>query len=418
MFSDRLIEFCKKNDNIYLYGTGVFARQAAICLIENDITFHGFTVTSKEDDTFLGKNVYQIDEIQQTDVSFVICINEHHHNEVLDTIKKFYPDVEFLLMFERDKDELESLNESNMTESPITSINAVNIILFHRINVLKNDKWDLAVTPYHFEQIISYLKENYQILRFTDDISHIDRPSVVITFDDGYEDNYLNAFPILKKYNVPATIFVTTENIDSDKEQWWDRLTHMFFYNSNLPKYIDYLGKRYWLENEYDKTKALRTVHKNLLAQPNKNREYSLLKIEELLRIEGDNICLGKSLTSDEIRDMDRSGLITIGGHTVTHTNLAAETVSKQYYEIVDCKKTLENIVEHEINVFSYPFGKDEHLSVTIEDTLKKCGFKRCAVNYKGLVKENDNLFYLKRNAVWGVDLKKFIKWFNNSWLV
>ena len=74
----------------------------------------------------------------------------------------------------------------------------VNILYYHRINDMQNDRHLLSVPPENFEQQIKFLKHNYNILRFEEDWSTIDRDSVVITFDDGYMDNLTEALPVLE----------------------------------------------------------------------------------------------------------------------------------------------------------------------------------------------------------------------------
>lgn len=420
MFSDDLKKFCSTHSDVFLYGAGDYGKQAAISLLENKEVFDGFVVTSNPDKThLLNKKVYQIDKLSVSNPSFVICINEKYHSDILNTIAKYFPEAEMLLMYEKDENELLSSNVEFMTDEPIRSVNKVNILLFHRVEDIENDKWKIAITPKHFDDVIAYIKSNYRIIRFTDDFMDINEPSVVITFDDGYEDNYLNAFPILKKYDVPAIIFVSSDNIDTDKEQWWDRLTHILFYNKNLPDSLCYLGKKYDLTDDYGKTKALYDIHQNLLYQPKEARDYSLKWLEKMLCFEDDNLCLGRSLTSSEIQEMDRSGLITIGGHTISHTSLASETIHQQYYEIYESKKKLENILGHRITTFSYPFGGLTNISLSVADNLQKTGFERCATLIPGLVDLTEDDMFLNRNVFEGdITADKFSRWFNKTWLV
>ena len=77
--------------------------------------------------------------------------------------------------------------------------------MYHSIN----SNHPASVRPKDFEKQIKWLKDNYSIVNLWDPLN-FQEDSVAITFDDGYEDNFIYAFPILKKYNCPATIFVTT----------------------------------------------------------------------------------------------------------------------------------------------------------------------------------------------------------------
>lgn len=97
----------------------------------------------------------------------------------------------------------------------------VRILMYHRI--FKMEEYDqLCVDPDIFESQMRYLNEHYNVLSIHDAIKKISTGTikgdeVVITFDDGYMDNYIEALPILKKYDLPASIYITTEFTDHIK---------------------------------------------------------------------------------------------------------------------------------------------------------------------------------------------------------
>ncbi|MFV1985536.1 MAG: polysaccharide deacetylase family protein, partial [Thiohalomonadales bacterium] len=93
----------------------------------------------------------------------------------------------------------------------------IRILMYHRIaNFTSYDQ--LVVTPARFEQQMSYLHKHYRVISLSQAIDELKKGNiqsgVVVTFDDGYLDNLQNALPILKKYNISATIFVTTTFCD------------------------------------------------------------------------------------------------------------------------------------------------------------------------------------------------------------
>jgi len=110
------------------------------------------------------------------------------------------------------------------------------VLMYH--SVAENTKF-FTVNLADFEWQMSYLhKNNYNILSLKQLIElmktkyKIPQKTLVITFDDGYEDNYTTAFPILKKHNFPATIFLTTGRLGSDNYMNWDEIREM--HNSGL----------------------------------------------------------------------------------------------------------------------------------------------------------------------------------------
>jgi peptidoglycan/xylan/chitin deacetylase (PgdA/CDA1 family) len=100
----------------------------------------------------------------------------------------------------------------------------VLVTMYHRVNNVVGDKLThLTVSVENFENQLLYYKENYQIIRLDEDWNSLKKTGLVITFDDGYADNISNALPLLEKYQIPATFFVTTLNINTKNEFWWDR---------------------------------------------------------------------------------------------------------------------------------------------------------------------------------------------------
>src|SRR3989344_4458910 len=113
--------------------------------------------------------------------------------------------------------------------------NKVKILMYHRVDDKKIDILpyyaNLNVSIKNFEEQMRYLSKNYNVIPLND-IININKNkkiknSVIITFDDGYIDNYLYAYPILKKYNLPATIFLPTDFIENKKRYWLNKLYYL-----------------------------------------------------------------------------------------------------------------------------------------------------------------------------------------------
>jgi len=110
----------------------------------------------------------------------------------------------------------------------------VPIVTYHKIETDSHPDHLLIVTTEHFEQLMSFLKEKkYNVISLDELVTSIrnkkslPRNSVVLTFDDGSVDNYENAFPILKKYGFPATIFITPRLIGRKGYLSWDQIKEM-----------------------------------------------------------------------------------------------------------------------------------------------------------------------------------------------
>lgn len=134
-------------------------------------------------------------------------------------------------------------------------------LLYHRVNCLEKDINLLAVSPKNFYDQMLYLKQNYKIVKFDEDWSEVEQDAVCITFDDGYFDNYQYAFPILKKLEIPATIFVATGNLDTKEEYWWDELERNLLLDNyqyaNTFELKDELFSCKWKTDTYEARKEL-----------------------------------------------------------------------------------------------------------------------------------------------------------------
>jgi peptidoglycan/xylan/chitin deacetylase (PgdA/CDA1 family) len=177
-------------------------------------------------------------------------------------------------------------------------------------------------TPPDFEQQLKYLQgRGYMVIDMDQAMAGmrgewLPPKPVVITFDDGFEDQ-MQAAEILKQFHMKATFYI----IDGGPASNW----------------CIGAGRQYHLES-----------------QPPEG-------------------CGDAYLTWDQVRALDRSGLITIGGHTINHPNLAAETRDEQWHEISDGKIQLEKQLGHAVKHFAYPYGSYDSSTVRL---VRQAGYK------------------------------------------
>ncbi len=100
--------------------------------------------------------------------------------------------------------------------APASGRQGLRILTYHHVNDIKGDR--LSVHPAEFEKQMEWLKSHgYAGVSVREGLRSLDRSSVAITFDDGYRDNYTNAFPVLKKYGFQATVYVITGSVRKDE---------------------------------------------------------------------------------------------------------------------------------------------------------------------------------------------------------
>lgn len=293
------------------------------------------------------------------------------------------------------------------------------ILLYHRVISLEKDPQELAVSHKNFRAHLQYLKENYSIISLDQLINSLKKgkvpqKSVVITFDDGYVDNYLYAKTILEELGVPATFFVSTENIGTNNEFWWDSLERVFLLGKSLPKSLELKfnnRKHIWKLHTLEQKKETYCQIHNLLLQAKdseiKETIHSLLTCMGLKNNARKNY---RAMNRREISELVKKGIISIGSHGHFHCRLSSQSKAAQRESIIKSKRMLEGITHAKIKHFSYPFGgKGDYTSATIQ-LLKANGFQTSCANHPSLVSEKSNLFELPRFIVRDWDAKRFAK--------
>lgn len=291
-------------------------------------------------------------------------------------------------------------------------------LLYHRVNPVSDDIYHLTVSPRHFEEQIRYLKEHFQILRFEEDWRKPGGEGVAITFDDGYADNYEYALPILEKYHVPATVFVSTGYVDSGREYWWDEIVRVLTKDVDYPKQFELKDSLYhytWdTGNPEARLEMASSLHWLLKMDPDIERVHLWLEqIKAWAGIEEEARREHLPLTLGQLQALGRSEYITIGAHTVNHRSLGCQTKAGQEYEIGASVCFLEKALRRKINTFSYPFGSALHFN---QDTFEICarkGIVKAASTLRGWWEEETAPYAIPRiEAVdqGGEGFKKFLE--------
>ncbi|MGD1120030.1 MAG: polysaccharide deacetylase family protein [Dehalococcoidales bacterium] len=305
------------------------------------------------------------------------------------------------------------------------------ILVYHRVAKPDCDPFLLSVSPEHFREQMEYLTKNYRIVSLNELRQNIDNgklnpKSLAVTFDDGYEDNFSNARPVLEQLNIPATIFVVSGRIGSNKEFWWDALERMLLTPDTLPDTLELTIQ--------DKTYRWPTGGKSLNARwnvtqsPLNERHRLFMELQHLLRLMDDTgrqevlsgiehwvaAALPQSkpvasfMSPVELKLLAGSGLIDIGAHTVTHPVLSAQPPEAQRREIIESKRQLEDIVERPVTAFAYPYGSREDIGKETIDLVREAGFGLACANFPGYVNRHTDPLLLPRWVVRNWDAKEF----------
>ncbi len=282
--------------------------------------------------------------------------------------------------------------------------NSAVILIYHRVDEPNRFPWAMTPTRIkNFEKEMEYLTNKYNVisLDFLEQIIRegrsIPRKAVVITFDDGFKDNYLNAYPILKKYNVPATIFITTGYIGSDELNWRDKVNYGIWNTSKEMFQAEHIGN-IPLHTGLQRRIAASKIKTILEEMPKDNR---CLYIEGLLRKLKVRISpeLNKEfmLSWEEIREMNKNG-IGIGSHSISHPVLTEISLEDAKKEIIESKRHIEEKLDKHVIAFAYPYGKSDSYNESIKEIVKTTGYTCAAIcaNFSP-VKSDTDIYELER---------------------
>ena len=256
----------------------------------------------------------------------------------------------------------------------------IPIIFYHEISN-SGQGWTegLSVSSEIFEQQIKWISENYNIVHVDDLVKHINGEIrlpgrlAAITFDGGYLGNYKYAFSILKKYNVPSTVYVITDSID-DKLSWERTLLYLILLTKKKHFSLEYNSRclRYNLNTLKEKRSAKHKLQGIMSSMGIEHREKFLEQISKELDISLKGLAHKLFLTWDQIREMNNSPLITIGSHSLTHPRLTEIPKQDAEREIIESKPKIEHEIGEEIQSFCYPDG---FYSREIIEIVKKAGY-------------------------------------------
>lgn len=269
----------------------------------------------------------------------------------------------------------------------------VFILLYHKVDYNAAPFFGAAVRPDVFEKQIRFLKRYYKIVDLADlnQLEQLDRTSpsdlIVITFDDGYRNNYRYAAPILKKYDVPATIFLATDYIVNNRLLWYDKLSWILYKAVNLPdsrrlmKFElsqEIIGEveRFLAADSFGRVSILRSLVALLKAYSAQEREEVIKRLAEACRV---NTWPGDEdrpmLSWEEVREMSKHG-ISFGSHTMSHPVLSTISTSEVRKEIVESKKVIEDQIQKPVTTFAYPYGKYTDYTDEVTKVLFDEGFE------------------------------------------
>lgn len=259
---------------------------------------------------------------------------------------------------------------------------------YHRIGDGRGATFDRGLwsaTAEDFDRQVRWLKTNFDVVA-PRDLSFVRARGagrhVLITFDDGYADNYHEAFPVLRAHGVPASFFVATGFIDAPSTPWWDRIAWVVRHSRHRAVHLpDFLDERV-IFDEPHRERAIRRLLRAYKTMPSARAPAYLDALAAALGSGAVPVPEDLWMTWDMLREMLAGGM-TIGGHTVHHPILARMPRSEQAREIGACRTRLADELGIAMHAFAYPVGNRDSFNEDTRACLREAGV-RTAFSYYG----------------------------------
>ena len=295
------------------------------------------------------------------------------------------------------------------------------ILLYHGVseNVSKGieNHSQKHINYKEFEKNMVYLKKSNVILSM-DELIYLKENndkfpvnSVVITFDDGFENNYSVAAPILDNLNIPATFYITSGLIGTEILFWVDIIEDCI--NRTKEKFIEIeLGPNpyhFILESNNDKIYAINEI-KSFCKSVNYKIKDTIIDqviMKTKIKPSEESSSNYKKMSWKQLKEIHENSLFLVGGHSTLHNILSFQPKEDMKDDIIKSIKLLEDNLNTRIKHYSYPEGQAIHYNNHVKKILKSQGIKCCPSAIPGINNHNTDLFELRRIMVgfWGMPL-------------
>jgi peptidoglycan/xylan/chitin deacetylase (PgdA/CDA1 family) len=277
------------------------------------------------------------------------------------------------------------------------------ILCYHRVGT-EGVPLHSRLAPAAFEAQMRHLRKHYRIVPLGQLCCELqeDRevePTLAITFDDGYRDLYTHAFPVLRKYEIPATIYLIGRSLETGEAPWYDRIFAALAAVTSPRLDVELNAtQRLVLSNKASRAAAAWEIICYLRSIPDCERRKWCTTFEELIPIPAEKL-EGRMLDWEQVRTMLRSGIL-FGAHTMTHPAVSRLTVCDFDNELEGSRRLLENGLQVPVLDFAYPFGKPADYSRAAVQFLAEKGFRSAATTREGINSSGADMFALRRTQV------------------
>jgi len=277
------------------------------------------------------------------------------------------------------------------------------ILCYHRIGT-GGIPYYSELDAQEFEKQMRFLSAHYRILPLGQLLNEMADPGgkrqgVALTFDDGYRGLYSEALPILTKYKIPATVYLTAGAIESGDPAWYDKifLTMLVYPKVTLEIQLDE-PRRFLLNTSQARIAAAVEIVSKLRRVPDADRRARCIELESQVALPADGLA-DRMLNWTQVREMQRNG-IEFGAHTMTHPAMSRLDPRDAERELRESKQLIEERLQTPVCDFAYPFGQPWDCSAEVEQLIARSGFRSAVTTSWGINRTGANPLALRRPQI------------------
>jgi peptidoglycan/xylan/chitin deacetylase (PgdA/CDA1 family) len=268
----------------------------------------------------------------------------------------------------------------------------VSILAYHRVFDIDPCSYPfdaelVSASEEAFDRQMRYVARNFDVITFSElrsclGAGSIPKRPLIITFDDGYMDNYTVAFPVLKGRGLTATIFLATSHMDTGEPFWFEKVSYWIKKTGRKEIRLSSGRDVHEYRLSGDRLGAIKDIQDLLKSvdEAGHSRLMASLEHETGVSIRQEDLSLAMPLSWKEVKEMSSAG-IEFGSHSSTHLNVAKVTDERLWAEIDGSRRSIEEAINRPVAVFSYPFGGINAFSRRTGERLRQAGYE-FAVSY------------------------------------
>lgn len=283
------------------------------------------------------------------------------------------------------------------------------ILLFHRIAVVDEGALgpdrQLSVSPAAFEKVIAGVASDFRPLPLAAVVeslaggTELPERTIVVTFDDGFRDTLTAALPVLARYGVPATVYVTTGFIDGSVPPYEYAIASILRSVPALDLTWEGVPYHWILATADDRERCYREI--KAIGKP-LSREGREELVRRLAPTQGTQHRARLYMTPDELGALARSDLIEIGAHTHSHLLLPALEPGVARADIEQGRRVLEDMIGGPVRHFSYPYGGHDERVIRV---VRRLRFASAVTTRHAMVSARPAVHALPRIEVRGTEV-------------